>query len=161
MSTCLTSVITNNRIYIENLYALKEENKELELRLKQKNEETENLYALNEDNKELKSRLEKKVLGNLEAQVESLISQNKLESSQNEKLKTKNNRLQEDIETAHKTIQNGLVKIKIQDAKILELECQIKNTYSPVADLEAMQRKIENLEKTLTEKEFVLNQVYT
>ena len=167
---------------VENLYALNEENhelksflqqknkeiesieenKELKSRLEQKNKEIESLGAVTEENKELELRLKQdheKVLGNLEAQVASLSSQNQLESSQNEKLKTKNNRLQEDIETAHKTIQNGLTKIKIQDAKILELECQIKNTYSPVADLEAMQSKIENLEKTLKEKEIVLNQV--
>ena len=139
-----------------------EENKELKSRLEQKNKEIESLGAVTEENKELELRLKQdheKVLGNLEAQVASLSSQNQLESSQNEKLKTKNNRLQEDIETAHKTIQNGLTKIKIQDAKILELECRIKNTYSPIADLKAMQGKIENLEKTLKEKEIVLNQV--
>ena len=167
---------------VENLYALNEENhelksflqqknkeiesieenKELKSRLEQKNKEIESLGAVTEENKELELRLKQdheKVLGNLEAQVASLSSQNQLESSQNEKLKTKNNRLQEDIDTAHKTIQNGLTKIKIQDAKILELECRIKNTYSPIADLKAMQGKIENLEKTLKEKEIVLNQV--
>ena len=100
-----------------------------------------------------------KVLGNLEAQVASLSSQNQLESSQNEKLKTKNTRLQEDIETAHETIRKGLAKIKIQDTKILELEYKINSTFSPVADLEAKQSKIENLEKTLKEKEIALNQV--
>ena len=145
-----------------NLYALNEENEELKSRLEQKNKEIESLEAVKEENKELELRLKQdheKVLGNLEAQVASLSSQNQLESSQNEKLKTKNNRLQEDIETAHKTIQNGLAKIKIQDAKILELECRIKNTYSPNADLEAMQSKIENLEKTLKEKEIAFNQV--
>ena len=167
---------------VENLYALNEENhelksflqqknkeiesieenKELKSRLEQKNKEIESLGAVTEENKELELRLKQdheKVLGNLEAQVASLSSQNQLESSQNEKLKTKNTRLQEDIETAHETIRKGLAKIKIQDTKILELEYKINSTFSPVADLEAKQSKIENLEKTLKEKEIALNQV--
>ena len=177
--------LNKNYEQVENFEALKEENKELELRLKQKNGELESLGALNEENKELKSRLEEKgkevenleafkdekqelelilkqkneKVENLDAQVASLSTQNQMESSQNEKLMTKNNRLQEDIATAHETIRKGLAKIKIQDTKILELEYRIKNTFSPAADLEAKQSKIENLEKTLKEKELVLNQV--
>ena len=181
----LKSLLQQKNKEIESIEALKEENKELELRLKQKNGELESLGALNEENKELKSRLEEKdkevenleafkdekqelelilkqnneKVENLDAQVASLSTQNQMESSQNEKLITKINRLQEDIATAHETIRKGLAKIKIQDTKILELEYRIKNTFSPAADLEAKQSKIENLEKTLKEKELVLNQV--
>ena len=166
---------------VENLYALNEENhelksflqqknkeiesieenKELKSRLEQKNKEIESLEAVKEENKELELRLKQKneKVENLDAQVASLSSQNQMESSQNEKLKTKNTRLQEDIATAHETIRHGLAKIKIQDTKILELEYKINSTFSPVADLEAKQSKIENLEKTLKEKEIVLNQV--
>ena len=147
---------------LNELENVKEENEELVLRLKQSSEKLDDLEVLKEENKELDLRLKQdhEKIENLEAQVTSLHSQKQMESNQNEKLKKKNDRLQEDIETAHETIRKGLAKVKIQDTKILELEGRLKQNFEQVEDLEAIKEENKELESRLKHREEEVENLY-
>ena len=74
-----------------------------------KSKESEDLKqfeALKEENADLELRMKKSLekIENLDAKVSTLTSQNQMVESRDEKLRIDNRRLQENVETAHETI---------------------------------------------------------